>query len=386
MQKINIPFHKTTFLGNIKNLSEEELSLSQSFCENWFVREYGLPNFFFTKSCTQSLELAILSLNLPVGSEVIMPSYAFVSLANAVNNFGYKCVFVDSETETMNICMKSIQNAITKNTKAIIAINYSGIPCNYSKLNEICKKNNLYLIEDNAHGFFSEYNSKRLGNFGDISVFSFDHMKNISCGQGGGITINNKELLKNFHIAYQLGTNRTAFLEGSIKKYEWQNKGLNCNLSFFLYGILEKQLKSSNEIFAKFIQNWNLYNKLLKRLNNDGKIKLPIFPHYVTKHVPHIFWFKLENQNIREELQQFLYLKGITAYNHYPSLAHSNYAKKVAKNSIGNKNLEQQINSILRVPFYYELKEFQIKYIVASIYDFFNQKSAGFKSLNKNDL
>lgn len=373
MKKIYIPFHKTTFLGQPSDLTEENLLSSQNFCENWFVREYGLPNFFFTKSCTQSLELAILSLNLPIGSEVIMPSYAFVSLANAVNNFGYKCVFVDTEEDTMNICTTSVEKAISKNTKAIIAINYSGIPCNYTALNEICKRNNLFLVEDNAHGLLSEYKNKKSGNFGDIAVFSFDHMKNISCGQGGGICINNKTLLENFNIAYQLGTNRVEFLSGKVKKYEWYNKGLNCNLSFYLYDILEKQLKSSQKIFNRFQKSWNLYNELLEPLKRENKVLMPKVPEYTTSHNAHIFWFKLENTAVREQLQDYLHQKGVIAYNHYPSLAHSYYGQQVAKNAIHNKNLEDEVNRLLRLPLYYELKENQIKYIVKCIFDFFSK-------------
>ena len=197
---MKIPFFKTTVTGEEIKYLQQVLTGSDSFanktfvtkCENWFHENHQVKNFFLTKSCTDSLELAALMLNINEGDEVILPSYSFVSCGNAFALFGAKCVFVDILPDTMNIDETKIEAAITTRTKAIVTLNYASAACNYDAIRNIARKNNLYIIEDNAHGILAEYKSgEYLGQFGDIATFSFDHLKNVSCGQGGGIAINN---------------------------------------------------------------------------------------------------------------------------------------------------------------------------------------------------
>lgn len=369
-----IPFYKEEYLPmelNQNRLFNTERNVNvRNLVAQHFQSEFLHKNFFLTKSCTQSLEIAIMTLNLPKNSEVIMPSYGFVSIANAVSINGLKCVFVDCDPNTMNVSIEAIQNAITKKTKAVITINYSGVACDYDQLLPICKEKDIYLIEDNAHGIRAKYNGNYLGTFGDISTISFDFYKNISCGEGGGITINHNSLLRDFHRVYHFGTNKKDFLEGKVNTYEWKGYGTNSILAEPLAVILKGQLDRSEKIIQMYKNKWNVYYDELLALEKEGYIRLLKVPEYA-EHNAHIFWLKVNSADIRNSLIKFLGKNGIETTFHYRPLHTSEFGKKTGEFRGEDKYTSKESNELLRLPHYYSLKETDQSYVIEKIYEFY---------------
>ena len=368
-----IPFHKNTFESIPAITSIYEMNTFDNYkekCNSWFINKRSYPNFFFTKSCTQSLELALMSLNLPVASEVILPSFAFVSLANAINNLGFKCVFIDCDAITMNINPDEIEQAISPLTKAIITINYGGIACDYDKILKICSRYQLYLIEDNAHGINAKYKKKLLGNFGDISTFSFDYLKNITCYEGGGVVINSNDFLNQFSINYEFGTNRVEFLEGKSDFYEWKGMGSNARLAPPLYYYLAIQLERIDEIIPEFIRKWNLYHQILKPLEEKDYLSLVSIPQYA-EHNGHIYWIKCKNKTERSRLMEYLKNEQIQTSFHYTPLHSSEYGKKKGVFRGDNKNTTTESERLLRLPLYHSILDNEISNVVECINKFY---------------
>lgn len=364
-----IPFHIATcelndFKKNlIKDLNDEQI-------RKFVAEKLKCNNFFFTKSCTQSLEIAFLTLDLPFGSEVIIPSYSFVSLANAVNNIGLKCVFVDCEEHTMNINVDSIEESITSKTKAILSINYGGISCDYDRILDLCKKHKLYLIEDNAHGILGKYKKMTLGSIGDIACFSFDHLKNFSCFQGGGISINNKSLLNKYHISSDFGTNRKACLTGKVDFYEWVGKGTNTILANPLQNLIFNQIKDTSLIINKFNLIWNRYYNNLKPLEEAGCISLTKIPYYA-KHNAHMFWIFTNSELEKDSLIKFLKENNIQSASHYVPLHNSYFGKQNGLNSKKLNNTEILSKLIVRLPMYYSIQNEEIDKVSKKLFQFF---------------
>ncbi|MCO5249470.1 MAG: aminotransferase class I/II-fold pyridoxal phosphate-dependent enzyme [Chitinophagales bacterium] len=335
-----------------------------------FKEKYNLKSFFLTKSCTQSLELALMSLPDSKGKEVILPSYGFVSLANAVVMNGYKCVFVDCEPSTMNISAEAIENAITQNTVAVMTINYAGVACDYDKIQRICKENNLFLIEDNAHGISCKYRGKYLGSFGDISTISFDFFKNISCDEGGGISINNVQLWDGFVKSYYFGTNKQAMTEGHVSSYEWKHKGTNSLLAEPLAVILYTQLQQTDKMIRQYLSNWSFYFQELQSLEKDGKIQLAQIPEYA-QHNGHIFWIKTADKSERKKLIDFLKKNKIGSAFHYTPLHTSEFGRKVGEFRGEDKYTTTESSRLLRLPQYYLLKREEQEKVVEKIFEFY---------------
>ncbi len=363
------PFHKNSFTC-LTNKVDIAFDKNESFCKNWFAEKHNIERFFFTKSCTQSLELSLMLLRLPKGAEVIMPSYAFVSVANAVTNLGYKAVFVDCEKHTMNIDVKAVKGAVSSLTRAIISINYGGVSCDYAGLKKICEKHKLYLIEDNAHGILGKYKSSLLGTQGDISTFSFDHLKNFTCFQGGGIGINNKALLDNFFIAAEFGTNRHDCLNGKVSHYEWIAQGSNGIIAEPLKYILKTQLLQSEEIASKFNSNWKLYQDKMQPLEKKGVIALSQTPKYATRSA-HMFWFKTADPDERKKLMAFLKKKGVPSMSHYEPLHNSQYGREIGEFRGDDKYTTIESKKLLRLPLYLSLSAKDIEFIVKSVRSFY---------------
>lgn len=339
-----------------------------------YVRnKFSYTNFFLTKSCTQALEIAIMTLGLPTGSEVILPSYGFVSVANAVVINGLKCVFVDCDPDTMNVSILAIENAITEKTGAVISINYSGVACDYDRLREVCTENNIYLIEDNAHGIHAKYKDRFLGNFGDISTISFDFYKNISCGEGGGMTINNPILLEKFKKVYHFGTNKSDFLEGNVTAYEWKSIGTNALLAKPLALILKMQLENSDLTIQTLKSKWQYYFDALSSLVEEGFIRLLKVPDFA-EHNAHMFWIKVNSEQERINLIEHLKAYDIIATFHYKPLHTSEFGYKVGK-FVGNDNYTTSESSkLIRIPFYYDLTKDEQSKVIDCIQSFYKSQ------------
>lgn len=311
-------------------------------------------------------------LDLPHGSEVILPSYGFVSLANAVAMFGHKCVFVDCEIDTLNISADAIEAAITDDTKAVITINYGGIPCDYERITDICKTHNLWLIEDNAHGLLADFNGTSLGSFGDISTFSFDFLKMITCYEGGAIAINNESLLAAASSCLDMGTNRSEFRKGKVSFYEWTSLGTNSMLAQPLFDILQEQLLLSDTILDSFVHGWRFYEKALKPLSEKFGVRLP----YVEPGVSingYIFWMMTRSGAERDKLIARMQTKGITLSPHYSALHVSQYGKKNHSFSGRLQNTEKAVSQMLRLPLFYGIIAEEQERVVSEIEHFYSE-------------
>lgn len=376
---MNIPFFKTTVTGKELNFLQEVVSDGESLirkdfvtkCEDWFRNNHGVENFFLTKSCTDALELAALVLQIQPGDEVIMPSYAFVACGNAFALRGATCVFVDVHPDTMNINEKEIEQAITSKTKAIVTLNYSAVGCNYEAIRAIADKHRLYIVEDNAHGIGAKYKGTFLGTFGDISTFSFDHLKNISCAQGGGIAINNRGLLDNFFIHYEFGTNRRNFFKGNADRYEWKDLGSNFPLSELNAAMLLAQLHDCSIINSRFIDLYKLYQQLLLPLLRSGSISFPQ-PSEVYNHNAHCFFIKTKDGEERSELIKYLHEKGISAQFHYTPLHSSEFGIRAGYFSGEDVYTTSESRKLLRLPLFYTMKHEEVEYVSKALTLFYS--------------
>jgi len=376
-----IPFFKKTNLpGEIADLSAWYAAPwdARHAMKTYFESTFFLKNFFATKSCSQSLELALMAIEKDGRNEVILPSYAFVSLANAVVMNGFKCVFVDCDPDTMNISAEAVEAAMSDKTRAVILINYCGVACNYERLSPLCTKNEVLLLEDNAHGIRAKYKGQWLGSFGDISTISFDYLKNISCNEGGGIAINNTSYLLNFERAYHFGTNRAAYLRGEAPFYEWKGVGSNVALAEHLAVILLTQLKASEEVIEKFICLWKLYYTLLQELQDDGYISLSKIPIDCSIN-GHMFWIKVADARERAELISHLSDMGIQTAFHYTALHNSEFGKAVGVFVGEDVYTTRESQRLLRLPLYHSLTEAEALTVVNGIKSYYARKKLNFK-------
>jgi dTDP-4-amino-4,6-dideoxygalactose transaminase len=360
----------------LKAYQNPTLPDTQHKCISLFKKAHGNLHFHLTKSCTQSLEIAVAGLPIPRGSEILLPSYAFVSCANAIHNFGHRCVFVDCDPDTMNISPSAIEAAISPLTRAVMTINYGGVSCDYEAIKAICKQHQLYLIEDNAHGYLAKSGSVFLGNFGDISTISFDHMKNISCEEGGGISVNHTDLLPIFRTALEFGTNRADYFEGKVREYEWKSSGSNCHLAESLVEMLYQQMLDAPQIISKLQENWASYRLLLQPLEEAGFIKMAVFPSEVQTN-GHIFWLKTETPELRVALIQHLKAEQIFAAFHYSALHQSEFGKKTGV--FRGEDLYTTLGSqtLVRLPQHHFLTEEQVFRVVQSVFRFYKQTFSG---------
>jgi dTDP-4-amino-4,6-dideoxygalactose transaminase len=375
MIQFNIPFKSKEQLENLSQLFEGDKFSGDGFftkkCHQWLDKTYDSKKSLLTTSCTHSLEMAAILANIESGDEVIMSSFTFVSTANAFVLRGAKIIFVDIRPDTMNIDENLIEDAITDKTKVIVPVHYAGISCNMNKINEIAQKHNLLIIEDAAQCIGSMYNSKPVGSMGDISCFSFHETKNIHSGEGGAILINNKDFIERAEIIREKGTNRSRFVRGQVDKYTWMDLGSSYLPSELNASILLAQLEIESEITTKRLEIWNLYYEKLQLLKINKFIELPIIP-IDCKHNAHIFYIKVKNINVRQELISFLKESGISSAFHYIPL-HSSFAGAKFGVFNGEDNFTtKESERLLRLPLHYNLSRNEIKYICEQINNFYN--------------
>lgn len=338
-----------------------------------FLKSYLNVNYVqLTPSCTTALEMAYLLIDLQPEDEVILPSYTFTSTATAITLFHAKPVFIDVD-ETLNIDVNKIEKAITNKTKAVCVVHYAGTSCDLDKLKELLNEKNIFLIEDAAQALGATYKKKALGSFGDISAFSFHETKNVVCGEGGAIVINNSKLIERAEIIKDKGTNRQRFLRGEIDKYTWQDKGSSYLLGELPAAYLFAQLEILDLITEKRRNLFEAYYNFLLPFACENKLKLPIIPNF-SKHNGHIFYLILESEQSRNELKNFLKIKNISAVPHYVPL-HDSVAGKKFSRSVGSFDITKGCSSrLLRLPMYYDLSMDEVEYICSVVVDFFNQK------------
>ncbi len=374
-----IPFSKPAYLpkslSNIKKgLSSGNINGNQVFtkkCEKLLEKEFRNSNskVLLTTSCTHSLEMIAILLDIKKGDEIIVPSYTFVSSALAFHMQGAKIVFCDIRPDTLNIDEQKIENLITKKTKAIVIVHYAGVSCELDKIKKITKKNKIFLIEDNAHGLFAKYKGSPLGSFGDLSALSFHSTKNFSCGEGGALIINNPTFNIRAQKIREKGTNRKDFSDGKVKKYTWVDKGSSYVMSDLLASLLYSQLKSHRLIQQKRKKIWKLYYQGLKEWSKKNNFSLPFVPDECVQSY-HMFYLISKNQKERNALINYLKKNKITATSHYLPLHKSPFIKKLYKDIYDCKNSDKLSQKIIRLPLFFDLDFSSVKYIINTIKKF----------------
>jgi dTDP-4-amino-4,6-dideoxygalactose transaminase len=377
-----IPFNKPCYTGNedkyvldsMKSLHISGNGLYTKKCEEWFENRLKCKRALLTPSCTHALEMAAILIDIKSGDEVIMPSYTFVSTANAFVLRGAKVVFVDIRPDTMNIDENLIENAITERTKAICVVHYAGVGCEMDKIMEIADKYNLYVIEDAAQGMMAEYKGKPLGTIGHLGAFSFHETKNYtSAGEGGLLIINDDKFIERAEIIREKGTNRSQFFRGMVDKYTWVDIGSSYLMNDVSAAYLWGQLEMVEEIREFRLRAWNRYYNGLLELEKDGFIELPTIPKHC-RHNGHIFYIKVENLHIRTKLLDFLKKQGILAVFHYVPLHSSPAGQRYGRFHGVDKFTTKESERLIRLPLFFNIKDEEIDYVIESIYRFFRRR------------
>lgn len=335
------------------------------------IEDYSKTNqCLLTNSGTDSLEMAALLADIKAGDEVIMPSYTFVSTANAFVLRGAKIVFVDIRPDTLNIDEKLIEEAITDKTKAIVPVHYAGVGCEMDTITDIAKNHNLKVIEDAAQGVMSFYKGKALGAIGDYGCFSFHETKNYSMGEGGAILINNEKDVLRGEIIREKGTNRSQFFRGQVDKYTWMDIGSSFLPSELNAAYLYAQLEVKEKINNDRLVSWNFYKENLKDLQNKGYVELPFIPKECT-HNAHMFYIKVKDLDTRTKLIAYLRENGVGSVFHYIPLHSSPGGKKYGVFHGEDKYTTKESERLIRLPMYYGLKQQDTEKAVSIVHDFF---------------
>lgn len=337
----------------------------------WLEEKTGAKKALLTTSCTHALEMAALLADIKEGDEVIMPSYTFVSTADAFVLRGAKVVFVDIRPDTMNIDENKIEDAITDKTKAIAPVHYAGVSCEMDKIMDIAKRHNLMVIEDAAQGIMSEYKGKALGTFGDFGALSFHETKNYSMGEGGALLIRDEKMVEEAEIIREKGTNRSKFYRGQIDKYTWMNYGSSYLPSDMNAAYLYAQLEMADEINNYRLGVWEHYKEGLAPLSERGLIELPFIPEGC-KHNAHMFYIKAKDIEERTALIDALKAQGIYSAFHYIPLHTAPAGQKFGRFHGEDKYTTKESERLTRLPLYYGLKDDEVEFIIKNVKDFYH--------------
>ena len=339
-------------------------------CNTWIENRTGTKKALLTTSCTHATELAALLVEAKEGDEVIMPSYTFVSTADAFVLRGAVPVFVDIRPDTMNIDEKKIEAAITDKTVGIVPVHYAGVACEMDTIMDIAKRHNLWVIEDAAQGIMSTYKGKALGTFGEFGCFSFHETKNYSMGEGGAILIRDEKYIEDAEILREKGTNRSKFYRGQIDKYTWVNKGSSYLPSDMNAAYLWAQLEMAEEINDWRLRVWNRYYELLTPIAEEGKIELPTVPQECV-HNAHMFYIKTKDIEERTRLIDFLKENGILSVFHYIPLHSAPAGERFGRFHGEDEYTTKESERLLRLPLYYGLKDEEVDYICSKVKEFY---------------
>lgn len=375
-----IPFNLPTVTGNELKyiqqcLASKQISGEGDFtkkCQNWFEEKLQCKRALLTPSCTHALEMAAILIDTKPGDEIIMPSYTFVSTANAFAMRGATIVFVDIRPDTLNINENLIEAAISPKTKAICVVHYAGIACEMNKILQIANKYNLYVIEDSAQGILSKYSDKYLGTIGHFGCISFHETKNItSGGEGGLLIINDEKFIERAEIIREKGTNRSKYFRGLVDKYTWVDIGSSYLLNDLSAAYLWGQLEISDKIIENRKIAWGKYYFGLKKLHEHGIIELPVIPTNCKSNY-HMFYIKTKDLTERTNLLQYLRDNGIYAVFHYVPLHTSPAGLKYGKFSSKDIFTTKESEKLIRLPLFYGIKDDDINFIIEKIYNFYN--------------
>ena len=369
-----IPFNKPFLTGNELSYVSDAHIRGQlagdghytKLCSAWIEQNTTSKKVLLTHSCTAALEMAAILSNISPGDEVIMPSYTFVSTANAFVLRGATPIFVDIREDTLNIDETKIEDAITNKTKAIVPVHYAGVACEMDTIMEIAKRHNIIVIEDAAQGIMSTYKGRALGSIGHLGCFSFHETKNIVSGEGGALLINDQQFIERAEIIREKGTNRTKFFRGEIDKYNWVDIGSSYLPGEIIAAFLWAQIEEADNITKLRINIWNEYNQAFKNLENSNLVRRPIIPEKVL-HNGHMYYLLLDDVDTRTSFIKMMFENGIHCVFHYVPLHSSPQGQKRGK-SFGSLSVTSDIaDRLVRFPLWPDMQEHQAEIINKSI-------------------
>ena len=367
---MNIPFNKPYMTGKelwyiAQAHANGHLAGDGSFtkrCNTWLEKRTGAHKALLTHSCTAALEMAAILADIQAGDEVIMPSYTFVSTANAFVLRGGVPVFVDIRPDTMNIDETKIEAAITEQTKAIVPVHYAGVGCEMDVIMAIGRKHNLLVIEDAAQGIMSTYKGRPLGSIGDLGTLSFHETKNIISGEGGALLINSTEMADRAEIIREKGTNRSQFFRGQVDKYTWVDVGSSYLPGELIAAFLWAQMEEADGITKRRLDLWANYHQWFANLEKAGKIRRPIIPRECVQNA-HMYYLLLPSLDLRTALIERLKTKEINTVFHYIPLHSSPYGQRIGRAVGDMMNTNIAGERLVRLPLWLGLEEKQTEII-----------------------
>lgn len=377
MPSVRIPFNKPYLAGTEFGYIAEAISFGHTAGDGPFTRKcsdllasiIGAPRVLLTTSCTDALEMAAMLLQLEEGDEVIVPSFTFVSSANAFAIHGAKPVFIDIRPDTLNIDEKLLESKITSRTRAVVVVHYAGVACEMAEIGAIAKRHGITLIEDNAHGLFGRYHGRALGSFGEIATQSFHETKNVICGEGGAIVLNDAALVERAEIVREKGTDRSKFYRGQVDKYTWVDYGSSFLPSDILAAYLYAQLTARRRIQALRERIWNTYRDGLGDWASHNDVRLPVVPDGCEQPF-HMFHLLMPSLETRSAILDHLRRRGILAVFHYQPLHLSAMGRHFGGREGDCPVTEDVSDRIVRLPFYNGLTEDELTEVIEAVREF----------------
>lgn len=375
-----IPFSKPTVTGQeqlyiARAIEDSHLSGDGPFtkkCHQWFEDHLRCKKALLTPSCTAALEMTAILIDIQPGDEVIMPSYTFVSTANAFVLRGARIVFVDIRPDTMNIDETLIKAAITPKTKAIVPVHYAGVACEMDTIMDIANKHNLFVVEDAAQGMMATYKGKPLGTIGHLGTYSFHATKNYtSGGEGGLLIVNDEQFVERAEIIREKGTNRERFFRGMVDKYTWVDLGSSFLMNEISAAYLYAQLELADQINSNRVNSWNIYHRYLSCLAETGYVELPSIPSDC-EHNAHMYYLKVKDLETRTALIEFLKKNNIVSCFHYIPLHSSPMGKQIGIFHGQDKFTTCESERLIRLPLYNGIREEDVISVVNCIKNFWN--------------
>jgi dTDP-4-amino-4,6-dideoxygalactose transaminase len=377
VNSFRIPFNKPSLSGNELLYLAESITAGHTSSDGRFTKrcrelletEFEVPAVLLTTSCTDALEMAALLLNIQPGDEVILPSFTFVSTVNAFVLRGAIPIFVDVRPDTLNMDERLLESLITTRTMAIIVVHYAGVSCEMDAIRALAERRKIPIIEDNAHGVFGRYRSKYLGTFGTLATLSFHETKNLTCGEGGALVVNDESLLERAEIIRDKGTNRKRFLRGQVDKYTWVDVGSSFGLSDILAAYLFAQLEKREEIQRARHRIWHNYFSALREWAITHDVRLPYVPLHCEQ-AYHMFYIVLPSFEIRQGLIEHMKSRGILSVFHYLPLHLSDLGRRYGGRPGQCPVTEEVSDRLLRLPFYNSLSDEEQADVVSAIASF----------------
>ena len=359
---VTVPFNKSSEQGKeldyIKNtISNGQVAGDQTFsrkCQSLLENTLGVQKALITTSCTHALEMAAILLNIQPNDEVIIPAFTFVSTANAFVLRGASPVFCDIRPDTLNLDESKLESLITMQTRAIVVVNYAGVGCEMDTILDIANRHGIAVVEDNAHGLFGKYQGHSLGSFGSLATLSFHETKNITCGEGGALLINNEKFIERAEIIREKGTNRARFFRGQVDKYSWVDLGSSYVMSDILAAFLYGQLEKWQEIQRKRKIIWKRYNEELSHWAEQNDVRQPVVPEHCDQ-AYHMYYLLMPSAECRSKFIAQLKDRGVMAVFHYLPLNSSNFALRMTEKGWQKFQCpvtEDLADRLVRLPFY----------------------------------